>query len=244
MFYYCPMNTKISKPSDLARYIDHTNLKPGASKEEIIKLCEEAKKYHFFSVCVRPNVVELARDLLEGSSIKVCAVVGFPKENATPENCHFGSMPTAKKLLDVEEALEDGADELDMVINLDALKKSDYKTVENDIADIKKAVGDKLLKVIIEARVLDDKQKVKACQLAQKAGADFVKTSTGFVKDKDGKTMGATIEDVKLMRNTVGPNIGVKASGGIGDFEKAKAMIEAGASRLGCSASVTIVGEK
>ncbi|MFH1617421.1 MAG: deoxyribose-phosphate aldolase [Candidatus Margulisiibacteriota bacterium] len=233
---------KIEKPSDLSQYIDHTNLSINATKEDIQKLCEEAKQYHFFSICIRPDAVELARDTLTGSFVNVCAVVGFPKEYSTPENCHFGSMPTSNILQDVKTALKDGADELDMVISLDALKKGDYQVVENDIAEVKKAARDKLLKVIIEARVLTDEQKKKACQIALSAGADFVKTSTGFVKDKGGKTLGATVEDVKLMRDIVGPNIGVKASGGIGDFEKAKTMIEAGANRLGCSSSVKIVG--
>jgi deoxyribose-phosphate aldolase len=236
------MNIKINRPMDLAHYIDHANLSPSAKAEEIKKLCEEARKYHFCSVCIRPNMVELARDLLGESVVKICAVVGFPKESASPDNCHFGSVPTAEKIIDAEEALEDGADELDMVINLDALRKCDYEAVEKDIAAVKKVAGEKVLKVVIEAAILTDEQKKKACQIAQRAGADFVKTSTGFLKDKEGKTLGATVEDVKLMRNTVGPDIGVKASGGIRDFEKAKALIESGANRLGSSASLQIVG--
>jgi deoxyribose-phosphate aldolase len=191
---------------------------------------------------VRSEFVKLAKGVLVGSNVKACSVIGFPREIVGPENCHFGNIPTNEKVNEAKKSIADGADELDMVINLDTLRGGNFDAVKNDIAAVKKAAGNKVLKVIIEARVLDKEQKKKACQLSEQGGADFVKTSTGFVKDKNGKTLGATVEDVKLMRKQVGDRLGVKASGGIGDFATAKAMIEAGASRLGCSASVAIVG--
>ncbi|MFA4905663.1 MAG: deoxyribose-phosphate aldolase [Candidatus Margulisiibacteriota bacterium] len=231
----------IKKPSDLAPYIDHTNVKVDATEKDIEKLCAEAKKYHFCTVCVRGNGVEAAEHLLSGTNIKVCATVGLPKENATAANCHFGNMPTSNKILEAGEALEDGAEELDMVINLDALRNCDYDLVKNDIRSIKKLAGKKFLKVIIESRLLTKEQLTKACQLSQEAGADFIKTSTGYLKDEKGATLGATVEDVKCIRAIVGANIGVKASGGIKDFASAKALIEAGANRIGSSSSVDIV---
>ncbi|MBI5698722.1 deoxyribose-phosphate aldolase [Candidatus Saganbacteria bacterium] len=235
------MAITIKKPSDLAPYIDHTNVKIDATQKDIEKLCEEAKKYHFCTVVVRGNGVEAARHLLAGTNIRVCATVGLPKASADPGNCHFGSMPTSNKMLEAGEALEDGAEELDMVINLDALRNCDYELVKKDISSIKKLAGQKILKVIIESRLLTKDQLTRACQLSQEAGADFIKTSTGYLKDDKGNTLGATVEDVKCIRAIVGANIGVKASGGIKDFASAKALIEAGANRIGSSASVDIV---
>lgn len=173
----------------------------------------------------------------------MCSVIGFPIDSAQVENCHFGAISTKEKVIEAQKAITDGANELDMVVNIDALKRGDFECIKNDIGSVKKTVGNKTLKVIIETAVLNEEQKKQACQLAQQAGADYVKTSTGYVKDQIGKTLGATIEDVKLMRGVVGDDFGVKASGGISNYEKAKAMIEAGANRLGCSASVEIVKE-
>ena len=238
------MNIKITKPSDLAQYIDHTVLKKDATEKDIEKICAEAQQYGFYSVCIRSEWVNKAKDLLKGTPVKVCSVVGFPLDTVLPGSCHYGNIPTEEKVTEAKKAIADGADELDMVINLDALNSGYFVLVNNDIAAVKKVAADKILKVIIEARILNKEQIEKACQLSQQAGADFVKTSTGYIKDKNGQTLGATIEDVKLMRSVVGSNFGVKASGGIGDYEKAKAMIEAGANRLGCSASVAIVGGK
>ncbi|MDD5593709.1 MAG: deoxyribose-phosphate aldolase [Candidatus Margulisbacteria bacterium] len=236
------MIIRIEKPADLAPYIDHTNLKPEAKPEDITKLCEEAKKYGFATVCIRSEFVKFAKGALVGSTVKVCSVIGFPREIVGPENCHFGNMPTEEKVKEAQKAIRDGADELDMVINIDELKNDNEEYVNNDILRVKVVADGKTLKVIIEARVLSDEQKILACRIAEDVDVDFVKTSTGFVKDKNGKTLGATVEDVKLMRKQVGDKLGVKASGGIGDYVTAKAMIEAGANRLGCSASVKIVG--
>lgn len=236
------MGIAINEPSDLAPYIDHTLLKKDATEKDIEKLCMEAKQCGFYSVCIRSEWVRNAKELLEGTSVKVCSVIGFPLDPVQPEDCHFGGMPIEEKIVEAKKAITDGADELDMVINIDVLKKGDYEYVKKDIGAVKNVAGSKTLKVIIETAVLNEAQKKQACQLSQQTGADFVKTSTGYVKDKEGKTLGATVEDVKLMRGIVGSNFGVKASGGIGDYEKAKAMIEAGANRIGCSASVKIVG--
>ncbi|WP_048151721.1 deoxyribose-phosphate aldolase [Palaeococcus ferrophilus] len=213
---------------DIARYIDHTNLKPYASREDIIRLCEEAREYNFYAVCVNPYRVKLAKQQLEGSDVKVASVIGFP----------LGATPTEVKVFEAKRALDDGADELDMVINIGALKDKDYEYVKKDIAEVVKVAHERgaLVKVIIETCYLSEDEKVKACELAKEAGADFVKTSTGF------GTGGATIEDVRLMRKTVGPDMGVKAAGGIRTYEQAKAMIEAGATRIGTSSGVKIVG--
>ena len=204
---------------DISRYIDHTNLKPYASKEDIIRLCDEAIQYNFYAVCVNPYRVKLAKDYLreKGADVRVASVIGFP----------LGATPTEVKVFEAKRALEDGADELDMVINIGALKDGDYEYVKNDIAEV--------VKVILETCYLTDEEKVKACELAKEAGADFVKTSTGF------GTGGATVEDVRLMRKVVGPEMGVKASGGIRTYEQALAMIEAGATRIGTSSGVRIV---
>jgi deoxyribose-phosphate aldolase len=209
-----------------ARMIDHTLLKPEATKEQIVKLAEEAKTYHFASVCVNPAWVKTAYEILKDTDVKVCTVIGFPLGATTPE----------VKAFETKNAIENGASEVDMVINIGALKSGDDELVEKDIrAVVEAAKGKALVKVIIEACLLTDEEKVRACQLAVKAGADFVKTSTGF------STGGATAEDVALMRKTVGPNVGVKASGGIRTADDLLAMEKAGANRIGASAGVQII---
>jgi deoxyribose-phosphate aldolase len=217
-------------PTDgrMANRIDHTLLKPDATQDQIAQLCYEARKYNFASVCVNPTNVKLCAELLEGSGIPVCTVVGFP----------LGATPTDVKVFETQQAIRDGAAEVDMVINVGALKSRDYELVEQDIASIARAchAGGAILKVIIEAALLTDEEKVVACQLAKVAEADFVKTSTGFGPG------GAVVDDVALMRRVVGPGMGVKAAGGIKTLEDAQKMIAAGASRLGASASVKIVG--
>ena len=216
-------------PTDgsLAHMIDHTVLKPDATQDQIAQLCYEARKHAFASVCVNPTNVKLCAQLLAGSDVLVCTVVGFP----------LGATPTEVKVFETQQAVRDGATEVDMVINIGGLKSRDYELVERDIASIARAchAGNAILKVIIEAALLTDEEKVVACQLAKVAGADFVKTSTGFGPG------GATVEDVALMRRVVGPTMGVKAAGGIRTFETAQQMIAAGASRIGASASVKIV---
>jgi deoxyribose-phosphate aldolase len=213
--------------SAVAPMIDHTLLKPEASQDEIAQLCYEARKYQFASVCVNPSNVKLCAQLLESSGVPVCTVVGFP----------LGATPTDVKVFETQQAVREGATEVDMVINVGALKSRDYELVERDIASIARVchAGNAILKVIIEAALLTDEEKVVACQLAKVAGADFVKTSTGFGPG------GATADDVALMRRVVGPAMGVKAAGGIRTFEDAQKMIAAGASRLGASASVKIM---
>lgn len=213
----------------LARKIDHTLLKPEATKEQIEKLCDEAKTYRFYSVCVNPSWVETATELLKGTDVKVCTVIGFP----------LGATTTEVKREETKDAIAKGATEVDMVIPVGKLKSGQVEAVKADIAAVVEAAKDQaLVKVIIETSLLTEEEKVKACQLAVEAGADYVKTSTGF------STGGATVEDIRLMRQTVGPDIGVKASGGIRDLKTANAMIEAGASRIGASSSVAIVSEK
>jgi len=218
-------------PTDgrVSHLIDHTLLKPDATQDQIAQLCYEARKYSFASVCVNPSWVKLCADLLKGSGVVVCTVIGFP----------LGATSTETKAFEAQKALRDGASEVDMVINVGALKSHDYELVERDIAAVARAVhaGGALLKVIIEAALLTDEEKVAACQLARVAGADFVKTSTGFGPG------GATAEDVALMRRVVGSGMGVKASGGIRTYADAKKMIAAGASRIGASASVKIAQE-
>lgn len=206
------------------KLFDHTVLKADATKEAVAKICEEAREYHFMSVCVNSYYTAFVAEKLKGSDIKVCTVVGFP----------LGQMSTRAKAAETELAVADGADEIDMVINVGALKDKEYDIVRDDIKAVKNACGQALLKVIIETCLLTDEEKVKACELAKEAGADFVKTSTGF------STGGATAADVALMRETVGESMGVKASGGIRDKETAEKMIEAGASRLGTSATIAI----
>lgn len=210
----------------LAGYIDHTILKPDAPREDIERLCREARSAGFASVCVQPWWVGLCADLLGGSSVKVCTVIGFPHGMNKPETKSYES----------RRAVEDGATELDMVINIGALKSKDYGTVERDIRGVVEVAHPRAtVKVILENAYLTDEEKAEGCALAKAAGADYVKTSTGFASG------GATVEDVQLMRRVVGPEMGVKAAGGIRDAEIARRMIEAGATRLGASASLAIV---
>lgn len=211
---------------DLAAIIDHTLLKPEATKDQIVKLCEEAMEFGFASVCVNPTYVSLAASLLKDTPVKVCTVVGFPLGASTP----------LVKAVEVRDAIAAGAREIDMVINVGALKSGDDDLVGRDIrAVVEAARGRALVKVILETALLTNDEKVKACLIAKAEGADFVKTSTGFGPG------GATVEDVRLMRKVVGADMGVKAAGGIRTLETALAMVEAGASRIGASASVAIV---
>lgn len=210
---------------NINKYIDHTLLKADSVQSQLDQLIEEAKAYDFASVCVNPCWVAYAAKALKGTDVKVCTVVGFP----------LGATTSATKAFETKDAIENGADEIDMVINIGLLKQGDYQAVEDDMRAVVEASGDKLVKVIIEACLLTDDEKVKACQLAVNAGVDFVKTSTGF------STGGATVSDVKLMRQTVGPDIGVKAAGGARSLEDALAFVEAGATRIGTSAGVTIM---
>lgn len=209
----------------LNKYIDHTILKPETTQEQVEKILSEAKEYDFASVCVNPTWVSLAAESLKDSDVKVCTVIGFP----------LGANTSAVKAFETEDAIANGADEIDMVINIGALKAGNDALVLDDIKAVVDASGDKLVKVIIEACLLTDEEKVRACQLSKEAGADYVKTSTGF------STGGATVADVALMRKTVGPDMGVKASGGARSYEDAIAFIEAGASRIGASSGVAIM---
>ncbi|MGQ9501565.1 MAG: deoxyribose-phosphate aldolase [Anaerolineae bacterium] len=217
---------RITAP-DLARYIDHTLLKPDATYAQIAQLCEEARQYGFATVCVNPVHVRLCAQLLRGSEVGVCSVVGFP----------LGATPTRVKCYETQQAISDGATEIDMVINIGALKSKDYDLVREEIAAVVRTCHNNgaICKVIIEAALLTDDEKIKACQLAKEAGADYVKTSTGFGPG------GATLHDVMLMRQTVGPDVGVKAAGGIRTYQDAVAMLKAGATRIGASASVKIM---
>jgi deoxyribose-phosphate aldolase len=213
---------------DLAKYIDHTLLKPEATQDQIEKLCAEAVQYGFASVCVNPTWVRMCRELTRSSDVLVCTVAGFP----------LGANTTATKAYETQKAIEEGADEIDMVINIGRLKSGDYKFVEKDIRAVVDAAGRKAeVKVIIETCYLTDEEKIKASLLVKQAGAHFVKTSTGFGKQ------GATLGDVALMRKVVGRELGVKAAGGIRDYQIAAQMIEAGATRLGASASVAIISK-
>lgn len=209
----------------LSKMIDHTKLGPSVCEADIIKLCEEAKQYDFMSVCVNPNYVKLAKSLLQGSSVLVCTVVGFPS----------GAHATEAKAFETRQAVQDGADEIDMVISVGNLKDQKYDAVLHDIQAVVAAAQGKLVKVIIETCLLTDTEKVKACELTVAAKADFVKTSTGF------STGGATVADIALMRKTVGPSFGVKASGGIRSYDDAIQMIQAGATRIGASSGIKIV---
>ncbi|WP_418302492.1 deoxyribose-phosphate aldolase [Lysinibacillus fusiformis] len=211
---------------NFARMIDHTLLKAEATKEQIEKLCAEAKQFNFASVCVNPTWVKQSSELLQGSDVLVCTVIGFPLGANTP----------AVKAFEVIDAIANGANEVDMVINIGALKDKNYDLVQADIAAVVEAAkGSALVKVIIESCLLTDEEKVKACELAVAAGADYVKTSTGF------STGGATAADIALMRKTVGPDLGVKASGGVRSLEDMKSMVEAGATRIGASSGVAIM---
>ncbi|MCY7113205.1 deoxyribose-phosphate aldolase [Streptococcus mutans] len=210
------------------QYIDHTLLKSESRQDQIDKLIREAKTYNFASVCINPTWVSYAAKALEGTDIKVCTVIGFP----------LGATTSAVKAFETKDAISHGADEVDMVINIGQAKSGHFAFVEEDIRAVVEASGDKLVKVIIETCLLTDKEKIKACQAAVAAGADFVKTSTGF------STAGARLDDVRLMRQTVGPDVGVKAAGGTRSLEDAQAFIEAGATRIGTSAGVTIMEGK
>lgn len=215
----------MKNPQDIAKIIDHTALKPDTTEAQIRKLCTEAREYGFASVCVNPTWVELCAELVTGTEVKVCTVIGFP----------LGANLSKIKAFEAELAVAQGAHEVDMVINIGALKSGNLELVEQDIREVRERVPEAVLKVIIETSLLTDAEKVTACELAQKANADFVKTSTGFSGG------GATVADVVLMRKTVGPNMGIKASGGIRELADAQKMVEAGATRLGCSAGVAII---
>jgi deoxyribose-phosphate aldolase len=214
---------------NIARYIDHTLLKADATRAQVTQLCHEAQEYRFAAVCVNPTHVRLCADLLTDSGVAVASVVGFPLGATSPE----------VKAYEARQAVQNGASEIDMVINIGALKDGDYDLVERDIAAVVRVChdGDAVCKVIIEAALLTEQEKVKVCELAQKAGADYVKTSTGLGPG------GATLADVALMRRVVGPGMGVKAAGGIRSLANAEAMIEAGASRIGTSSGIKIVQE-
>lgn len=209
----------------LGKYIDHTLLKPDATKAEIVKVCSEAKEYNFASVCVNEYYTGLVAKELAGSEVKVCTVVGFP----------LGASTTEVKVAETKSAIAAGAQEIDMVINIGALKDKEDAYVTEDIRQVKAAAGDKVLKVIIETCLLTEEEKVRACELSVKAGADFVKTSTGFSKG------GSTPEDVALMKKTVNGKALVKASGGVRSYEDAMAVIKAGADRIGASAGIAII---
>lgn len=211
---------------EINRMIDHTILKADAKLADVMKIIEEAKKYRFYSVCLNPTWVALAAKELQGEPVAVCTVIGFP----------LGANTTETKAFEAANAIQNGADEVDMVINIGELKDGNNEKVQKDIEAVVAAAKDKaLVKVIIETSLLTNEEKIKACELAKAAGADFVKTSTGF------STGGATVDDVRLMRQTIGPEMGVKASGGIHNAKEAEAMIEAGATRLGASSGVAIM---
>ncbi|MBM7869379.1 deoxyribose-phosphate aldolase [Clostridium pascui] len=214
--------------NELARMIDHTVLKADTKEEKIEEICKEALEYNFASVCINPCNIEFAAKFLKGSEVKVCTVIGFP----------LGSNTTATKAFETKDAIEKGALEVDMVINIGKLKDKDYDYVKKDIeAVVKEAKGKALTKVIIETCLLTDEEKIMACKLSKEAGADFVKTSTGF------STGGATVSDIKIMREAVGGKLGVKASGGVRTYEDSVAIINAGATRIGASASIDIINK-
>lgn len=213
---------------NLAKYFDHTILKPEATEDAVKRLCTEAKQYGFASVCVNPFYAKTVSQELKGTEVKTCVVIGFP----------LGANIKEVKAFEAKKAIEDGAEEVDMVINIGALKDKKYAVVKEDIAAVfNETKGKALLKVIIETCLLTDEEKVKVCSICKEVGVEYVKTSTGF------STAGANTHDVKLMRETVGEEMGVKASGGIRDYKAAVSMIEAGASRIGVSASVSIIEE-
>lgn len=211
--------------NELARLIDHTLLKSDAKVDDIKKLCEEAIKYNFYSVCINPCYVKIAKDYLKNSDIKICTVISFP----------LGASSTYIKIKEAEDAIINGANEIDMVMNIGMFKSNNYEYIYEEISSIKKTIGENILKVIIETSLLNDEEKLKACKIVKKSGADFVKTSTGFSQG------GATKEDILLIRKTVGDNFGIKASGGIKTYEQALELIKAGATRIGSSSSVKIV---
>lgn len=220
------MKVGVKMVEQLEKYIDHTVLKPESKDIDIQKACMEALDYQFKAVCINPTWVSYASDQLKHSDVATCTVIGFP----------LGATTTAIKVEEAKQAVKDGAKEVDMVINIGALKSEDYALVHDDIQAVVAAVGDQsLVKVIIETCLLGRHEKIRACEIAKRAGADFVKTSTGF------STGGATVEDIKLMRSTVGPDMGVKASGGVRTYEEAVQMIEAGATRIGTSNGAAII---
>ncbi|API89373.1 deoxyribose-phosphate aldolase [Marinilactibacillus sp. 15R] len=211
---------------NLKSYIDHTVLKPESTDLDIQQACLDAKKYNFKAVCINPTWVSYVSDLLKGTAVNTCTVIGFP----------LGANTTATKVNETKQAIKDGADEVDMVINIGAMKSEDFSLVHDDIRAVVTAADKKaIVKVIIETSLLSHNEKIRACEIAKRAGADFVKTSTGF------STGGATVEDIKLMRTAVGPEMGVKASGGVRTYEDAKRMIEAGATRIGTSNGVALL---
>jgi len=210
---------------EYASMIDHTLLKADATRNQIEKLCSEASEFEFASVCVNPTWVKYSAELLKDSKVKVCTVIGFP----------LGASTSEVKAFETKNAIENGAEEIDMVINIGALKNQEFDLVRDDIKQVVDAANGTLVKVIIETCLLSDEEKVKACELSVEAGADFVKTSTGF------STGGATAQDVALMRKTVGPTVGVKASGGVRNLQDMQKMIEAGATRIGASSGVAII---
>lgn len=213
---------------EIAKKIDHTLLKANATYNDIEKLCEEAKKYSFYSVCINPFFVPYVKKILKGSDVKICCVVGFP----------LGCTPSISKYLETREAIASGADEIDMVMNISAFKSGFYDVVLEDIKMVRRASECKVLKVIIETAYLTDEEKVKASKICEEAGADFVKTSTGFAPS------GAKIEDLKLIRKSVSPHIKIKAAGGVRDLDSCIKMIEAGADRIGTSSGVAILEGK
>lgn len=227
------MDSMFKSPTDkgqiveikINRMIDHTLLKPEATKDQIQKLCEEARTHNFFSVCINPFNVQYAVTYLKGSEVNICTVIGFP----------LGANSTETKVFETIQAIKDGATEIDMVINIGAIKNKDWDYVKQDIKAVVNAAGKKIVKVIFETCLLNDVEKIKACELSSLAGAHFVKTSTGFSSN------GATIEDVLLMKKNILPHMEVKASGGVRDLASAKAFIEAGASRLGTSSGIAIL---
>lgn len=212
---------------EFASLFDHTNLKPDATKLEIEKLCREALHYNFGAVCINPSNIQLAKRMLNGSDVKICTVIGFP----------LGATTSETKAFETKQAVDYGATEIDMVLNIGVMKNGDAHEVQDDIKSVVDASDGNLVKVILETCFLEDDEVMKACELSMKAGADFVKTSTGF------GTEGATLHHVRLMRKTVGDKMGVKASGGIRNFKTARQMIEAGANRIGASASIAILNE-
>ncbi len=213
---------------NISHLIDHTLLKPEATVQDVVNLCMEAKRYKFASVCINPCFVKTASEILSGTEVKVCTVIGFP----------LGATTKEVKAFEAKQAIENGAQEIDMVINIGLLKSKRYGDVLEDIKAVRDISKGKILKVIIETCYLTEQEKIKACELSKEAGADYVKTSTGFGKG------GATVEDILLMRKVVGRDLGVKASGGIRDFDKALEMVKAGATRIGASASVKIVNKE
>lgn len=210
---------------EINRYIDHTLLKPDATLKQIENLCQEALQYSFFSVCINPSYVATCEKILKNSNVAVCTVIGFP----------LGATTSAAKAYEAARAIKDGADELDMVINIGALKSQKYLLVEEDIREVVKAAEGKIVKVIIETSLLNEEEKITACKLSTNAGANFVKTSTGF------NGGGATIEDIILMKSNISTEMWVKASGGIRDLKSAQDLIASGASRLGTSSGITIL---